>query len=79
MAIGTVRVKAEVEARINRQYGRELSVAFKDGSLSIVGIFFFDHHLCELDGKAMGPDAAAASSSLIRFQQSLQFPPSAGG
>jgi hypothetical protein len=67
------KVALDVEARINRQYGRELSVVGADGDRSVVAIFFFDQHLYLLDGRAFAPDADAASASLIHFQQSLQF------
>lgn len=67
-------IKVDVDARINRQYGHELSVGNKDGSRSTVAIFFFNQHLYQLDGRALPPDPATRSSSLIRFQQSLQFP-----
>jgi hypothetical protein len=68
------KIKLDVDARINRQYGHELTVGGKDGSRSTVAIFFFNHRLYQLVGKAAAPDADARSSSLIRFQQSLQFP-----
>ena len=67
-------IKLDVEARINRQYGHELSVGGKDGSRSTVAIFFFNHRLYQLDGKALPPNPDSRSSKLIRFQQSLQFP-----
>jgi hypothetical protein len=63
----------DVEARINTQFGHELSIGNKDGSRSTVAIFFFNHHLYQLEGRALPPDPTARSSSLIRFQQSLQF------
>jgi hypothetical protein len=67
-------IKVDVEARINRQYGHELSVGGKDGSRSTVAIFFFNHRFYQLHGKALPPNSDARSSKLIRFQQSLQFP-----
>jgi hypothetical protein len=66
-------IKVDVDARINTQFGHELTVGNKDGSRSTVAIFFFNGHLYQLEGKALPPDPAARSSSLIRFQQSLQF------
>jgi hypothetical protein len=66
-------IKVDVDARINTQFGHELTVANKDGSRSTVAIFFFNHHLYQLEGRALPPDPTARSSSLIRFQQSLQF------
>ena len=69
----TGEIKVDVEARINREYGHELSVLGKDGSRSIVAIFFIGHRLYELNGKTTPPNAEAGSGSSIRFQQSLQF------
>jgi hypothetical protein len=69
----TGQVAVDVEARINTQYGRELSLAHKDGGRSITAIFFFDKHLYLLHGHALPPNGGDATASLIRFQQSLQF------
>jgi hypothetical protein len=66
-------IKVDVDARISTQFGHELTVANKDGSRSTVAIFFFNHHLYQLEGRALPPDPATRSSSLIRFQQSLQL------
>ncbi|MGZ3272117.1 MAG: hypothetical protein ACXU82_05675 [Caulobacteraceae bacterium] len=66
-------VLVDVEARINAEYGRELSVRRKDGGHDIVAIFFFDSHLYVLNGRAAPPDPTAATANLIRFQQSLNF------
>jgi hypothetical protein len=69
----TGEVAVDVEARINTEYGRELSVAHRDGGRSITAIFFFDKHLYVLHGHALPPNGGDATASLIRFQQSLQF------
>jgi hypothetical protein len=66
-------VAVDVEARINTEYGRELSVVRKDGGRSITAIFFFDKHLYLLHGQAMPPNPGDSTANLIRFQQSLQF------
>ena len=66
-------VLVDVEARINAEYGRELSVNVKDGGRSVVAIFFFDQHLYVLDGRAEPPEAVRQTANLIRFQQSLNF------
>jgi hypothetical protein len=66
-------VLVDVEARINAEYGRELSVKRKDGGHDIVAIFFFDNHLYVLNGRAAPPNPTAATANLIRFQQSLNF------
>jgi hypothetical protein len=67
------KVLVDVEARINSEYGRELSVDRQDGGHDILAIFFFDQHLYVLNGRAAPPDPGAATGKLIRFQQSLNF------
>lgn len=69
----TGRVLVDVEARINAEYGRELSIDSRDGSRLVVAIFFFDQHLYVLDGHAAPPEPAGETANLIRFQQSLNF------
>ena len=67
------QVMVDVEARISTQYGRELSIAHKDGAMAMVAAFFINQKLYVLEGRAAGPDARASSARLIHFQQSLQF------
>jgi hypothetical protein len=67
------KVLVDVEARINSEYGRELSVDREDGGHDILAIFFFDQHLYVLNGRATPPDPGASTGNLIRFQQSLNF------
>ena len=69
------KVLVDVEARINAEYGRELSIDRKDGGHDILAIFFIDQHLYVLNGRAAPPDPGAATGALIRFQQSLNFLP----
>jgi len=69
----TGKVLVDVEARINAEYGRELSIDARDGSRSIVAVFFFDQHLYVLDGRAAPPEPNDHTAKLIRFQQSLNF------
>ena len=66
-------VKAALDARINRQFGRELSVDEVDGGRLVAAVFFVNRHLIQLTGVAGPPNAQGASSNLIRFQQSLEF------
>jgi hypothetical protein len=66
-------IKADVNERVNQQHGRELSITGKDGSHSTTAIFFFNHRLYVLDGKALPPNAESQSGNTLRFQQSLQF------
>ncbi len=73
------KVTVAIDARINRQFGRELSVNGADGSRSAVALFFASKHLYILVGEAMPPDAIARSGDTVRFQQSLQFIGANGG
>jgi len=50
------KVTVAIDARINREFGRELSVVGDDGSRSTVAIFFVSRHLVELVAKALPPD-----------------------
>ena len=67
------KVAVAIDARINREFGRELSVLGDDGSRSTVAIFFVSQQLVELVAKALPPNPLAKSADAIQFQQSLQF------
>jgi hypothetical protein len=67
------KVTVAIDARVNREFGRELSVTGADGSRSSVAIFFVDQHLFLLVGRSLPPDAIARSGDAIRFEESLQF------
>jgi hypothetical protein len=71
--VGAGKVAVAVDSRINRQFGRELTVNAADGSRLTVALFYFNQHLYELVAKAMPPDPADRSAQAIHFQQSLQF------
>ena len=73
------KVSVAIDARINRQFGRELSVQGADGSRSAIALFLFNRHLYLLDGQSLPPNAIARSGDAIRFQQSLQFIGANGG
>jgi len=76
----TGKVTSAVDARIDQDYGRELTLTGSDGSRSAVAIFYINQHLYELIGQSLPPDATSGSGSIICFQQSLQFGgPRAGG
>jgi len=75
----TGKVTFSVDSRIDRDYGRELSINGADGSRSAVAIFYVNNHLYELVGQSLGPDSAAGSGNTIRFQQSLSFGGRGGG
>jgi hypothetical protein len=63
-------LKINVPHRIYRIYGRQLSVARPDGSLTTAAVFFANDRLYQIEStKFVGGSAADA----IRFQQSLTF------
>ena len=66
-------IKLDVSERIDRQFGRELRVLGRDGSLTATAIFFVDHRLYVLAGRTLTPNPDPASPLTVRFQQSLQF------
>jgi hypothetical protein len=69
-ALGALgEVKADVRERIDRQFGREISVLARDGGRITTAVFYLDQKLYVLAG-ATGPDASGLA---VRFQQSLQF------
>jgi hypothetical protein len=67
------KVTATSGARINRSFGRRLSVDGTDGSRSAIAIFFVNKHLYTLVGQALPPNANEKSDDATRFQESLQF------
>lgn len=73
------KVTVAIDARINRNYGRELSVNGTDGSRSAVAIFFANKHLFLLVGQSLPPNAIARSGDAARFEESLQFIGDYGG
>lgn len=73
------KVTVAIDARVNRSFGRELSVTGSDASRSAVAIFFVNQHLYTLVGQALPPNAIEKSGDAIRFQESLQFIGDNGG
>jgi hypothetical protein len=73
------KVTVAIDARVNRAYGRELSISGTDGSRSAVAIFFVNKHLYTLVGESLPPNAIEKSGDAIRFQESLQFTGDNGG
>ncbi len=65
-------VKVNIPHRINRVYGRQLSIVGPDGIRSMVAVFDYNGRLYQIEGKALatGNDATADA---IRFVQSLVF------
>lgn len=62
-------VKLDVTERIDREFGRELTVAGADGSHTATAIFYVNQKLYILAGRTEPVGAPLA----VRFQQSLQF------
>jgi len=65
-------VKVNIPHRINRVYGRQLSILGADRSRSTVAVFDYNGRLYQIEGKSLstGNDATADA---IRFAQSLVF------
>jgi hypothetical protein len=65
-------VKVNIPHRINRVFGRQLSILHQDGSRASVALFDYDGRLYQIEGKSLstGDDATADA---IRFVQSLVF------
>lgn len=68
----TGKVAFDIQARVNQNYGRQLSVTSPDGSRSVSAIFFVNHRLYQIEG-IVHPGDDAVSSYAARFQQSLNF------
>jgi hypothetical protein len=66
-------VKVEMGARVQAVFGRQLSLAGRDGSHISAALFMYQHHLYQITGTAAPAAALAGSSDAIRFQQSLRF------
>jgi hypothetical protein len=65
-------VKVNIPHRINRVYGRQLSIAGPDGIRSMVAVFDYNGRLYQIEGKAL-PAGDDATADAIRFVQSLVF------
>ena len=65
-------IKVDIPARINRVYGRQLSIAAPDGGYSSVAVFYHKQRLYQIEGTVL-PGPTNATSDAIRFQQSLVF------
>jgi hypothetical protein len=65
-------VTVDIQHRISRVYGRQLSIAGADGSHSSVAVFYYRQRLYQIEGVAL-PNGEDATANAIRFQQSLIF------
>jgi len=66
-------VKVDIPARVNRNFGRQLSIVTKDGSRSSVAVFFANNRIYEIEGTVLASSPDPNSGDAIRFQQSLRF------
>ena len=63
-------VKVDFPHRISRVYGRQFSIAWRDGSHETAAVFDYNGHLYQIEAKTLpGGD----DTDIIRFQQSLIF------
>lgn len=65
-------VTVDIQHRISRVYGRQLSIAGADGSHSSIAVFYYRQRLYQLEGVSL-PNGEDATANAIRFQQSLIF------
>jgi len=67
---GNGEIKVNIPARINRVFGRQLSIVGQDGSHSTAALFYYKGRLYQIEG-SISPTGSDAQA--IRFQQSLVF------
>src|SRR5579864_8867976 len=65
-------VKVNIPHRINRVFGRQLSILQGDGSRAAVALFDYNGRLYQIEGKSL-PTGSDATADAIRFVQSLIF------
>jgi hypothetical protein len=68
----SAEVKVNIPHRVNRVYGRQLSIVGADGIRSMVALFDYNGRLYQIEGKAL-PTGNDATADTIRFVQSLIF------
>jgi hypothetical protein len=64
-------VKVNIPHRVNRVFGRQLSIAGPDGIRSMVAVFDYKGRLYQIEGRSVSIENDAAAA--IRFVQSLVF------
>ncbi len=64
-------VKVNIPHRVNRVFGRQLSIAGPDGIRSMVAVFDYKGRLYQIEGRSVSTENDAAAA--IRFVQSLVF------
>ena len=65
-------VKVNIPHRINRVFGRQLSIVQGDGSRTAAAVFDYNGRLYQIEGKSL-PTGGDATADTIRFVQSLIF------
>jgi hypothetical protein len=65
-------VKVNIPHRVNRVYGRQLSIVGADGIRSMIALFDYDGRLYQIEANAL-PTGNDATADAIRFVQSLSF------
>jgi hypothetical protein len=65
-------VKVNIPHRINRVFGRQLSILGADGSRSTAAVFDYNGRFYQIEGKSLS-QANDATADTIRFAQSLIF------
>jgi hypothetical protein len=65
-------VKVNIPHRVNRVFGRQLSIVQGDGSRASVALFDYNGRLYQIEGKSL-PTGGNATADAIRFVQSLAF------
>jgi hypothetical protein len=65
-------VRVNIPHRINRVFGRQISVLQKDGTRTSAALFDFNGRLYQIEGKSL-PTGVDATADAIRFVQSLVF------
>src|SRR5260221_761477 len=64
-------VKVNIPHRVNRVFGRQLSIVGPDGIRSMVAVFDYKGRLYQIEGRSVSTENDAAAA--IRFVQSLVF------
>lgn len=76
-AIGQLTASGEVVVdvphRVNRVFGRQLSIAGHDGSRTAIALFYRNRRLYLVEGTILPTNDDSMSSDGVRFQQSLRF------
>ena len=65
-------VKDNIPQRVDSVYGRQVSLAWADGSHSEAAVFDYNGRLYQIEAKAL-PGRTDNSADILRFEQSLVF------